>query len=96
MDILHAIGHTSLVQLQRLVPPGCADVLVKLEWENPTGSVKDRMALAVISRAEADGRLRPGDTVVDWSTPVAQGRMEQAAAEITAVIPQWDRRERGS
>ena len=67
MDILHAIGHTSLVQLQRVVPPGCADVLVKLEWENPTGSVKDRMALAVISRAEADGRLRPGDTVVEYT-----------------------------
>ena len=67
MDILHAIGHTSLVQLRRVVPPGCADVLVKLEWENPTGSVKDRMALAVISRAEADGRLRPGDTVVEYT-----------------------------
>jgi cysteine synthase A len=67
MDILHAIGHTSLVQLQHVVPPGCADVLVKLEWENPTGSVKDRMALAVISRAEADGRLRPGDTVVEYT-----------------------------
>jgi cysteine synthase A len=67
MDILHAIGHTSLVQLRRVIPPGCADVLVKLEWENPTGSVKDRMALAVISRAEADGRLRPGDTVVEYT-----------------------------
>jgi cysteine synthase A len=67
MDILHAIGHTSLVQLQRVVPPGCADVFVKLEWENPTGSVKDRMALAVISRAEADGRLKPGDTVVEYT-----------------------------
>jgi cysteine synthase A len=67
MDILHAIGHTSLVQLQRVVPPGCADVFVKLEWENPTGSVKDRMALAVISRAEADGRLKPGSTVVEYT-----------------------------
>jgi cysteine synthase A len=67
VDILHAIGHTSLVQLQRVVPPGCADVLVKLEWENPTGSVKDRMALAVIARAESDGRLQPGDTVVEYT-----------------------------
>jgi cysteine synthase len=49
------------------VPPGCGDVLVKLEWENPTGSVKDRMAQAVISRPEADGRLRPGDTVVEYT-----------------------------
>ncbi|HEX9216206.1 MAG TPA: hypothetical protein VF864_04440 [Gemmatimonadales bacterium] len=39
-------------------------ILVKLEWENPTGSMKDRMAVTVISRPEADGRLKPGDTVV--------------------------------
>ena len=64
MDILEAIGNTSMVRLCRVVPPGCADVLVKLEWENPTGSLKDRMAEAVISCAEADGRLKPGDTVV--------------------------------
>ncbi len=67
MDLLAAIGNTSLVQLSRVVPPGCADILVKLEWENPTGSVKDRMALAVISRAEADGRLKPGGTVVEYT-----------------------------
>ncbi|MCI0572576.1 MAG: pyridoxal-phosphate dependent enzyme, partial [Myxococcaceae bacterium] len=64
MDILHAIGNTSLVRLRKVVPPNCADIFVKLEWENPTGSVKDRMAHAVISRAEEDGRLKPGDTVV--------------------------------
>ena len=57
MDILDAIGNTSLVRLRKVVPPGCADILVKLEWENPTGSMKDRMAQAVIARAEADGRL---------------------------------------
>jgi len=67
MDVLRAIGNTSLVRLRKVVPPGCADVLVKLEWENPTGSVKDRMAAAVISRAEADGRLRPGFTVVEYT-----------------------------
>jgi cysteine synthase len=67
MDILQAIGNTSMVRLRRIVPAGCADVLVKLEWENPTGSVKDRMAQAVISRAEEDGRLRPGDTVVEYT-----------------------------
>jgi cysteine synthase A len=67
MDILQAIGNTSLVRLRKVVPPGCADILVKLEWENPTGSVKDRMASAVISRPEADGRLRPGDTVVEYT-----------------------------
>ena len=67
MDILDAIGNTSLVQLHRVVPPQCAGVFVKLEWENPTGSVKDRMARAVISRAEEDGRLKPGDTVVEYT-----------------------------
>lgn len=67
MSILEAIGNTSLVQLRKVVPPDCADIFVKLEWENPTGSMKDRMALAVISRAEADGRLKPGDTVVEYT-----------------------------
>jgi len=67
VNILDAIGNTSLVRLRRVVPPGCADVFVKLEWENPTGSMKDRMALAVISRAEADGRLKPGDSVVEYT-----------------------------
>jgi cysteine synthase A len=67
MDILHAIGSTSMVRLRKVVPPGCADVFVKLEWENPTGSLKDRMAYAVIARAEADGRLKPGDTVVEYT-----------------------------
>ncbi len=66
-DILDAIGDTSLVRLRRVVPPGCADVFVKLEWENPTGSVKDRMARAVIERAEADGRLKPGYTVIEYT-----------------------------
>jgi cysteine synthase A len=67
MDILEAIGNTSIVRLRKVVPPNCAGVLVKLEWENPTGSVKDRMAHAVISRAEEDGRLKPGDTVVEYT-----------------------------
>jgi len=67
MDILAAVGNTSIVRLRHVVPPQCADVLVKLEWENPTGSMKDRMALAVISRPEEDGRLNPGDTVVEYT-----------------------------
>ena len=67
MSILQAIGNTSLVPLRKVVPPDCADILLKLEWENPTGSIKDRMATAVISRAEADGRLRPGDTVIEYT-----------------------------
>ncbi len=67
MNILDAIGNTSLVQLCRVVPPGCADIFVKLEWENPTGNMKDRMARAAIAKAEADGRLKPGDTVVEYT-----------------------------
>ncbi|MBN1504341.1 MAG: cysteine synthase family protein [Candidatus Eisenbacteria bacterium] len=67
MDILRAIGDTSMVQLGRIVPPDCGRIFAKLEWENPTGSMKDRMALAVISRAEDDGRLKPGDTVVEYT-----------------------------
>jgi cysteine synthase len=67
MDLLRAIGNTSMVRLRRVVPSGSGDVLVKLEWENPTGSMKDRMADAVISRAEADGRLTPGGTVVEYT-----------------------------
>jgi cysteine synthase A len=67
MHVQGAIGNTSIVRLRKVVPPQCADILVKLEWENPTGSMKDRMALAVIVRAEADGRLKPGDTVVEYT-----------------------------
>jgi len=66
-NILQAIGNTSLVQLRSAVPPDCATVLVKLEWENPTGSMKDRLAQAMISRAEQDGRLRPGDTIIEYT-----------------------------
>jgi cysteine synthase len=66
-DVLGTIGRTPLVELQRLVPPGHARVLVKLEGHNPTGSLKDRMALSVVDRALTDGRLAPGDTVVEYS-----------------------------
>ncbi len=67
MDILEAIGNTSMVRLRSVVPAGCADIFVKLEWENPTGSFKDRMAHAVISQAEEDGRLKPGYTVIEYT-----------------------------
>jgi cysteine synthase A len=66
-DVLGAIGNTSLVELRRVVPQGCARIFVKVEGENPTGSMKDRMAQAMIGRAEHDGRLRPGDTVVEYT-----------------------------
>jgi cysteine synthase A len=66
-SILHAIGNTSLVRLRNVVPPGCAQVFAKLEWENPTGSMKDRTAQAMISRAEEEGRLKSGDVVVEYT-----------------------------
>jgi cysteine synthase A len=66
-NVLAAIGNTSLVELRRVVPPGCGRIFVKVEGENPTGSMKDRMAQAMIARAEDDGRLRPGDTIVEYT-----------------------------
>jgi cysteine synthase A len=66
-NILQSIGNTSLVPLHRVLPEGSGQIFVKAEWANPTGSMKDRMALAVISRAEADGKLRPGGTVVEYT-----------------------------
>ena len=64
---LGAVGSTPLVQLERLVEPGMAEVWVKLESANPTGSYKDRMAVAMIEGAERDGRLSPGQTVVEYT-----------------------------
>jgi cysteine synthase A len=65
--VLDAIGNTPLVELRRVVPDGSARVFVKLEGQNPTGSMKDRMAQALIAGAEADGRLQPGWTVVEYT-----------------------------
>ena len=66
-SVLQAIGRTPLVRLHRLVPPGSATVVVKLEYFNPTGSYKDRMALAMIEGAEPRGALRPGMRVVEFT-----------------------------
>ena len=66
-SMLAAIGNTPLVKLARLVPEGAADVWVKLEYYNPTGSYKDRMALSMIERAEQRGTLKPGMTVVEYT-----------------------------
>jgi cysteine synthase A len=66
-DVLEAIGNTPLVELKKVVPADHARVLVKVEGANPTGSMKDRMAIAVIERAESDGRLPPDGTVVEYT-----------------------------
>ena len=65
--MLATIGGTAAVRLERLVEPGMAEVWVKLESGNPTGSYKDRMALAMIEGAERSGRLHPGQTVVEYT-----------------------------
>lgn len=64
-DITALIGNTPLVRLRRLVPEGGATVLAKLEYFNPSGSVKDRAAVAMVDAAEAAGLLRAGDTIVE-------------------------------
>ena len=64
-DILHCIGNTTLMPLRNVVPGNGSRILLKLENENPTGSMKDRMALAMIEAAEADGRLTANGSVVE-------------------------------
>lgn len=66
-SVLEAIGNTPVVRLRKVVPEVSADVLVKLEYVNPTGSYKDRMALAMIEAAERRGDLRPGMTVLEYT-----------------------------
>ena len=66
-SVLDAIGRTPVVRLRRIVPPNSADVLVKLEFMNPTGSYKDRMALAMIEGAERNGALKPGVRVIEFT-----------------------------
>jgi cysteine synthase len=64
-DITQLVGETPMLQLKRIVPPGAADVFAKLEYLNPGGSVKDRAAIGIIKRAEKEGKLKPGGTIVE-------------------------------
>ena len=66
-SVLHAIGNTPVIRLRSVVPAGAADVIVKLEFYNPTGSYKDRMALAMIEGAEKRGVLKPGMRVIEFT-----------------------------
>src|SRR5881275_5184 len=66
-SILDAVGNTPLVRLTRCAPPNGAELWVKLEYRNPSGSMKDRMALAMIEGAERDGLISPGDTIVEYT-----------------------------
>ena len=64
-DITKLVGETPILKLKRVTPNGCGDVYAKLEYLNPGGSVKDRAAIGIIRRAEEQGRLRPGGTIVE-------------------------------
>src|SRR5882672_1962270 len=64
---MKTIGKTPLIKLERLSEPGCAEIYVKYEGANPTGSMKDRMALAMIEGAEKRGELKPGGKVVEYT-----------------------------
>lgn len=64
---MNAIGKTPLIRLERLAEPGCAEIYVKYEASNPTGSMKDRMALSMIEGAEKRGDLKPGGTVIEYT-----------------------------
>jgi cystathionine beta-synthase len=63
--VLELVGHTPLVRLQRIVPAGSATVVVKLEYLNPGGSIKDRIGITMIEAAEREGKLKPGGTIVE-------------------------------
>ncbi|WP_172199209.1 cysteine synthase A [Saccharibacillus qingshengii] len=64
-SITDLIGDTPLVRLNRIVPEGSAEIYVKLEYQNPGASVKDRIAISMVEAAEADGRLKPGGTIIE-------------------------------
>src|SRR5204863_9239245 len=66
-DILDCVGNTALLPLRKIGPANGARILLKIESGNPTGSMKDRMALAMVAAAEADGRLNPGGAVVEYT-----------------------------
>jgi cysteine synthase len=64
-DVTKLVGQTPLLKLKKIVPDGYADIFVKLEYLNPGGSIKDRAAIGIIERAEREGKLRPGSTIVE-------------------------------
>jgi cysteine synthase A len=64
-NITELVGETPMLHLRRIAPAGSADIYAKLEYLNPGGSVKDRAAIGMISRAEREGKLRPGSTIIE-------------------------------
>jgi len=78
-SILDAIGNTPLVRLRRCGPENGAELWLKLEYTNPSGSMKDRMALAMIEGAERDGLISPGDTIVEYTAAAPALRSRSSA-----------------
>ncbi len=79
-SMLGMVGNTPVVKLNKVVPEDAADVFVKLEWFNPTGSYKDRMALAMVTEAERRGDLTPGMTVVEYTGGSTGGSLAYVCA----------------
>src|SRR5262245_12934097 len=77
---MNSIGNTPLLKLERLSEPGCAEIYVKYEGGNPTGSMKDRMALAMVEGAEKRGQLKPGGTVVEYTGGSTGGALAMVCA----------------
>jgi cysteine synthase A len=96
--LLHLVGHTPLLELERISEPGCARIWAKLEFLNPSGSVKDRIALAMLDAAERAGDLRPGGTVVEPTSGNTGIALATACAvkgyRMIAVLPAAMSRER--
>jgi cysteine synthase len=85
-SVLEAIGNTPLVQLRSVVPGGAARVFIKLEYYNPTGSYKDRMAISTIEGAGRKGKLRPGMRVVEYTGGSTGSSLALVCAAPDAVI----------
>ena len=88
-SVTELIGNTPLLKLNRVVPEDAADVYVKLEFENPAGSTKDRIALAMIEKAERDGNLKPGGTITSRNTGIGLAMVATAKGyHIIIVMPE--------
>ena len=83
-DITQLVGETPMLQFRRLVPAGSAEIYAKLEYLNPGGSVKDRAAIGIIRRAEEEGSLKPGGTIVE-ATEETQGSAWRLSESIAAI-----------
>ena len=87
-SVTELIGNTPLLKLNRVVPEDAADVYVKLKFENPAGSTKDRIALAMIEKAERDGNLKPGGTITSRNTGIGLAMVAAAKGyHIIIVMP---------